>query len=100
MGERDIHRRPFEACDIPLFDSKNKLHQEIARISAEARSELLPVVPKMQLPVAGARAATRNLVAGKLNRLNDLTARLLKSQPSRYPTAKSAPMKLLELFQD
>jgi hypothetical protein len=34
MGERDIHRRPFEACDIPLFDSKNELHRQIAEVSA------------------------------------------------------------------
>ena len=98
MGERDIHRRPFEACDIPLFDSGNKLHQQIARVSAEARAELLPIVPKMQLPVAGARAAARELVAGKLNRLNELTAKLLNGQPTRFPEHKSQAMKLLELF--
>src|SRR4051794_19617639 len=33
MGERDIHRRPFEACDIPSFDEKNKLHRQIAKVS-------------------------------------------------------------------
>ena len=98
MGERDIHRRPFEACDIPLFDPENKLHQEIAKVSAQARAELLPIVPKMQLPVAGARAAARELVAGKLNKLNELTSKLLNGQKTRYPDLKSQPMKLLELF--
>ncbi len=98
MGERDIHRRPFEACDIPLFDSSNKLHQQIAKVSAEARADLLSIVPKMQLPVASARAAARELVAGKLNRLNELAAKLLNGQPARYPEHKSTAMKLLELF--
>ena len=98
MGERDIHRRPFEACDIPLFDPGNKLHQQIAKVSAEARAELVPIVPKMQLPVAGARAAARDLVAGKLNRLNELAAKLLNGQPTRYPDHKSTAMTLLELF--
>ena len=81
MGERDIHRRPFEACNIPLFDPENALHREIAKVSAAARTELLPIVPKMELPVAGARAAARTLVAGKLALLDDLTRRLLGSAP-------------------
>ena len=99
MGERDIHRRPFEACDIPLFDPSNKLHQQIAKVSADARAELLSIVPKMQLPVASARAAARDLVAGKLNRLNELAAKLLNGQPTRYPINKGQAMKLLELFE-
>jgi SAM-dependent methyltransferase len=79
MGARDIHRRPFEACNIPLFDPKNDLHQQIAQISAAARAELLSVVPKMQTPVATARADARRLVQGKLNHLDELTRRLLGS---------------------
>lgn len=98
LGERDIHRRPFEACDIPLFDPKNTLHQEIAKASAQARRELISIVPKMQVPVSGARAAARDLVAGKLNRLNGLTVKLLTGQPTRYPEHKSTGLKLLELF--
>ena len=81
MGERDIHRRPFEACNIPLFDPENALHREIAKVSAAARAELLPIVPKMELPVAGARAAARDLVAGKLAHLDTLTRRILGSSP-------------------
>ena len=78
-GERDIHRRPFEVCNIPLFDPENALHREIAKVSAAARAELLTIVPRMELPVAGARAAARDLVAGKLAMLDDLTRRLLGS---------------------
>lgn len=100
MGERHVHRRPFEACDIPLFDPANKLHQQIARISAEARAELISIVPKMLLPVAGARAAARELVAGKLNKLNELAMKLLNGQKLRYPEIKSQGMKLLELFEN
>ena len=59
MGERHIHRRPFEACNIPLFDPENALHREIAKVSA----------------------AARDLVAGKLALLDDLTRRLLGSAP-------------------
>jgi len=79
MGERHIHRRPFEACNIPLFDSKSELHRQIAKVSAAARAELLPIVPKMELPVAGARAFARRIVAGKLARLDELTQQLLRT---------------------
>jgi hypothetical protein len=90
MGERDIHRRPFEACNIPLFDPENALHREIAKVSAAARAELLPIVPKMALPVAGARAAARALVAGKLSLLDELTRRLLGSAPRSPRKQKTA----------
>lgn len=100
MGERDIHRRPFEACDIPLFDPKNKLHQQIAKISASARSELLPIVPKMQTPVGTARGDARRIVQGKLNQLNGLVIKLLNGQPTHYPKPKNQSMKLLELFEN
>ena len=78
-GERDIERRPLEVCNIPLFDPENALHREIAKVSAAARAELLPIVPEMALPVAGARAAARALVAGPLAHLDELTRRLLGS---------------------
>ena len=96
-GERHVHRRPFEACNIPLFDPENVLHREIAKISAAARAELLPIVPKMELPVAGARAAARELVAGKLAHLNTLTRRLLGSAPGapRKPKASNPQSDLL-----
>ncbi|MBI5385484.1 MAG: N-6 DNA methylase [Verrucomicrobia bacterium] len=98
LGERDIHRRPFEACAIPLFDAKNKLHQRITEAAHKAREELLPVVPKMQTPVATARADARCLVANQLRKLDGLVAQLLDGQPVKYPAPKSEPMKLLELF--
>jgi hypothetical protein len=84
MGARDIHRRPFEACNIPLFDPKNPLHRQIAQVAAAARAELLPIVPKMKTPVATARADARRIVQGKLNHLDQLTRRLLGS-PAPVP---------------
>lgn len=98
FGERDITRRPFEACAIPLFDAKNKLHQRIGEVAREAREELLPVVPRMQTPVATARADTRRLVAKQLHKLDELVAQLLAGQPVKYSATKSEAMKLLELF--
>ena len=99
MGERDIHRRPFEACAIPVFDKMNRLHQRIAEAASEARAELFKIVPKMQTPVATARADARRLVAGKLNKLDELVAKLLAGQPVKYPDHQPQAMKLLELFE-
>ena len=65
MGERDIHRRPFEACDIPLYDSANELHREIAAVSAAACTELLPLASKMPVPVAQARKFARGRPVGE-----------------------------------
>jgi hypothetical protein len=79
MGERDIHRRPFEACNNPPFDTANALHREIASVSAAARAELLPFASKMPAPVAQARKFARERVAGKLARLDELTRELLNS---------------------
>lgn len=100
LGERDIHRRPFEACAIPLFDAQDKLHHRIAEAAGEARAELFVVVPRMQTPVATARADARRLVAHHLHKLDELVAELLDGQPLRYPAPKSGPAKLLELFDE
>jgi hypothetical protein len=90
MGERDIHRRPFEVCNIPLFDSGNELHRRIAEVSAAARAELLPIVPKMELPVAAARATARELVASNLALLDELTRCLLEAPHSSSRVQESA----------
>jgi hypothetical protein len=99
MGERDIHRRPFEVCNIPLFDPKNDLHQSIAETARDARKELLQVVPKMQTPVATARADARRIVANQLHKLDKLVVKLLNGNLTKYPTLKSEPMQLMELFE-
>jgi len=89
----------FPPRHIPLFEPKNKLHQQIAKLSAAARAELLPIVPKMVTPVATARGDARRIVQGKLNQLDELVAKLLNGQRTRYPDHKSQAMKLLELFE-
>lgn len=89
MGERDIHRRPFEACDIPLFDFANELHQKIAEVSAAARAELLPFAAKLPTAVSQARKFARERVTGKLDRLNELTSKLLNTAPRSTRKQKS-----------
>lgn len=100
MGERDIHRRPFEACAIPLFVPSNKLHQQIANVSAEARGQLLSIVPKMQTPVATARAEARLIARGKLNKLDELVRKLLAhpAPETVYPPHETEPLILNDFF--
>jgi hypothetical protein len=93
-------RRPFEVCNIPLFDPKNELHQSIAELARNARKELLKVVPKMQTPVATARADARRIVANQLHNLDKLVVKLLNGNSTKYPTHKSEPMQLMELFEE
>lgn len=100
MGARDIHRRPFEACDIPLFDPKNNLHTRIAETAREAREELLKIVRKIETPVARARGDARHLVANQLHKLDKLVTELLKNKTVKYPDLKSEPMQLMELFAE
>jgi N-6 DNA Methylase len=88
LGERDIHRRPFEACPIPIFDAKNPLHLKIADIAKECREQLLPVVRKMKSPVATARADARKLVRGKLNQLDELVRKLFGNAQFSAPVVK------------
>ena len=83
QGERDIHRRPFEACNIPLFNPKNKRHMRIAELAKESRARLLPIVPKMDAPVAKMRAEARQVVADLLAKVDAEVAVLLKAAPRK-----------------
>jgi hypothetical protein len=98
MGARDIHRRPFEACNIPIFDPKNLVHQRIAKIAAAAREELLLIVPKMESSAGTARGDTRHLVQGKLNQLDTIVSKLLNGKVAHNSGHKYQSMKLQELF--
>ncbi|MGD0017023.1 MAG: N-6 DNA methylase, partial [Verrucomicrobiia bacterium] len=99
LGERDIARRPFEYCPIPLFDAADEMHKQIADLARQAREELLPVVPKMTAPVATARAEARRLVAGKLDQINELVKRLLASAKFTAPTKKTSSSNQPELLK-
>ena len=99
QGERDIHRRPFEACNIPLFDHKNKRHKRIAELAKECRARLLPVVPKMDAPVATMRREAREIVSGLLAKLDAEVAVLLKSSPRKLRSRAKGHSKQDTLFE-
>lgn len=77
QGERDIHRRPFEVCPIPLFDPKKKLHRRIVDVAGEAREKMLKWRSKIGGNAAQARQAARKIVQPELEALEASVAELL-----------------------
>ena len=95
-GERDITRRPFEVCPIPLFDPKNSLHREISAVASDARQVMVKWRHKIEGNAAQARKAARNLIQPELGKLNDLVATLMEREgqvevtpPGRGPRTAS-----------
>ncbi len=81
-GERDIHRTPFEACAIPIFEANNPDHLELARLSmaAHAKIEDMKGMEENRLLNGGpgrARNAAREIVADELDAIDAIARRLL-----------------------
>ena len=82
-GQRDIHRTPFEACAIPIFEADNPDHQELARLSRTAHEKIdeMKGMEENQLLNGGpgrARNKARAIVADELNAIDKIARRLLK----------------------
>jgi hypothetical protein len=80
MGERDIHRRPFEVCSIPLFDPQDTLHQKIVQVARDAREKMLEWKSEIEGNAAQAREGARQIVRPEINQLDELVRELLKGQ--------------------
>jgi len=86
QGERDITRRPFEVCAIPMFDPRDTLHQQIASVSRAARDKMIKWKTKIEGNAAEARYAARKIVQAELESLDTLVARLLKGKDLKAKT--------------
>ncbi|HEV2386797.1 MAG TPA: N-6 DNA methylase [Candidatus Acidoferrales bacterium] len=93
MGERDIHRRPFEVCSIPFFDPRDALHQKIAQVARGAREKMLKWKSKIEGNAAQAREASRRIVRPEIRELDGLAKELLRGQvlASRSSRSVSPP---------
>jgi hypothetical protein len=91
LGERHIHRRPFEACKIPPFDPENALHLQIAALGEACRKKADVLAPKIEGQVGRARLAMRAALAAELHEINKLAAILLHdgARPKAKPRAFS-----------
>jgi hypothetical protein len=76
-GERDIARRPFEVCPIPIFDPKNGLHNRIVELAREARKKMLEWRSRIEGNAALARRAARKVIQPELDKLDTLVRELL-----------------------
>lgn len=99
MGPRDIHRRAFEVCEIPLFDPQLELHQEIAVLGEACRKKASKVAEKLVGLVGRVRQEMRLYLDPEIKQINHLVSRLLKGQKAR-PKKSSVipPLGQLPLF--
>ncbi len=79
-GPRHIHRRPFEVCAIPKFDSNNPKHITLARLGQECRTKMSKIVGQMRGRLGEMRTGARKIIRDDLNKINSLVADLLKEQ--------------------
>jgi hypothetical protein len=78
-GERDVHRTPFEACEIPPFDSNNADHCKLARLSMDAHQaiEMLKVGGGLKGDVYKLRDQARTAVKEQRAAIDEVTRRVL-----------------------
>jgi hypothetical protein len=88
-GPRDIHRRPFEICPIPLFDGKDPQHVKLAELGRECRKLLKGLVPKMDGRLGTMRKDARRVIANQLSQIDRIVTELLKKHgQDKSPTLK------------
>ena len=81
-GARHIHRTPFEACAIPIFEDADHDHQELARLSmlAHDKIEEMKGLEENRLLNGGpgrARNAAREIVAEELAAIDTIARRII-----------------------
>ncbi|MCY4538942.1 MAG: hypothetical protein OXE52_12045, partial [Chloroflexi bacterium] len=82
-GARHIHRTPFEACAIPIFEADNPDHLELARLSQEAHAKIeeMKGMEENRLLNGGpgrARGRAREILADEINAIDKIARRLLE----------------------
>lgn len=75
VGERGIERTPFEACNIPAFDSGNADHMKLAELSQAAHAKVARLEFTGQ--VVAARRQARAAVEPEVAEIDKIARRLL-----------------------
>ncbi|MEW6051674.1 MAG: N-6 DNA methylase [Candidatus Zixiibacteriota bacterium] len=78
-GERDIHRRPFEVCAIPEYDSKDKVHLHLVELGKKCREDIVPFVPNLSGRLGQVRLDVRKILKSDISRINKLVRKLLSA---------------------
>lgn len=79
-GPRDIERRPFEVCPIPLFNGKEARHLRLAAISVACHQKVKELVPVLPNPIGRARSAVRTMLKEELAEIDGLVQEVLREQ--------------------
>ncbi|MCU0497741.1 MAG: N-6 DNA methylase [Anaerolineae bacterium] len=79
LGERHVHRTPFEACAIPPFDPENVDHLRLAALSQEAHQAVstLKIAGGLTGNVVQLRRAARQAVSAQLSAIDEVARRVL-----------------------
>lgn len=80
FGARHIHRRPFEACPIPLFNEQDKAHLKLFELGREARIIAYKYAEYLEGPVGRMRTEMRRLLRPQLEKINELVEKIFKEQ--------------------
>jgi len=102
FGERHIHRRPFEVCAIPRFDSKNPIHAQLAKLGRECREEMDQYVDKLEGRVGKLRQEVRSILKTQITKINRLVKQLLAEEGQNLSQLSRKKKKIVngDLFKD
>ncbi len=78
FGERHIHRRPFEACHIPQYNSSDRRHVRLAALARECIRKVAKPAQTLDGTLARRRAFVRQLIADQLAEIDGLVQALLE----------------------
>jgi len=79
-GERHIHRRPFEACAIPQFDSNNSVHFQLVELGQNCREIVASFVPNLEGRLGQVRLDVRKIIKREIAKINKLVKKLLAEE--------------------
>ena len=100
-GERDIHRRPFEACEIPVFAEEEESHKRLAELGEVCRKEMKKIVQGFKGTTLGRiRLEVRRILAPQIRDINNLVSVVLKSSDIKTSRIRKKSRKAnLDLFE-
>ena len=76
-GERHIHRRPFEVCNIPQYDPNNKLHCVLATQSKQCHEEIEQYLPKLKGKIGLVRNQVKKILRNEIIKIDKNVEKLL-----------------------
>jgi hypothetical protein len=82
LGERNIHRAPFEVLPIPLFSRRDERHQRLAELSRVCHKKVAQFVAgadekTLTQPIGRLRQQVREMLSNELSHINRLVTELL-----------------------